>query len=131
MSLTDAQLQDKLGPCVELTGLCPLTPERAQRGYRLTRFLTSMREPAQREHFARDPQACMQAFGLSDHEQRLVTDRDYTAMLDYGASAVALGKASAALGTNLLARGAVCLGLTTEEFIAQRKLANKGYPWEF
>lgn len=131
MSLTDEQLQEKLGPRVDLTGLCPLTPERAQRGYRLTRFLTSMREPAQREQFAKDPQACMLAFGLSDHERHLIANRDYTAMLDYGASAVALGKASAALGTNLLARGAVCLGLTAEEFIAQRRLANKGYQWEF
>lgn len=131
MALSEARLQEKLGPRVELTGLCPLTPERAERGYRLTRFLTSMRDPAQRERFAQDPQACMASFGLSDAERDLVTQRAYKEMLDYGACAVALGKASPALGTDLLARGAACMGLTREAFIAQRKLANKGYPWEF
>jgi hypothetical protein len=131
MALPDVALQDKLGPRVALTGLRPLTTERAQRGYRLTRFLTSMREPAQRARFAQDPAACMQDFGLSAHEQALVNDRAYDAMMVYGACTVAIGKASGALGITLLARGALCRGLSTEEFMRQRKLANKGYPWEF
>lgn len=131
MPLQDAELQAKLGPRVALTGLRPLTPERAQRGYRLTMFLTGMRDPAQRARFQQDPAACMQDFGLSADEQQLVHTRAYNAMMDYGACTVAIGKASGALDTNLLARGAVCMGLGTEAFIRQRKAANKGYPWEF
>jgi protocatechuate 4,5-dioxygenase alpha chain len=131
MALQDAELQAKLGPRVALTGLRPMTTERAQRGYRLSRFLTSMREPAQRARFGQDEAACMQDFGLTDAEQQLVLARDYNAMLDYGASVVAIGKALGALGSNLVARGALGMGLSTEEFIRQRKSANKGYPWEF
>lgn len=131
MPLPDAELQARLGPRVALTGLYPLTPERAQRGYRLTMFLTGMRDPAQRARFAQDPAGCMQAFGLSAHEQQLVHERAYNAMMDYGACTVAIGKASGALGTNLLARGAQGMGLSTDDFIRQRKAANQGQPWAF
>lgn len=131
MARQDAELAHKLGPRMALTGLCPLTPERAQRGYRLTRFLTGMRDPAERTRFAQDPAQRMRAYGLSEQEQALVNERAFQAMLDYGVCTVAIGKASAALGTNLLARGAECRGLSTDEFIRQRKADNMGYPWEF
>lgn len=120
-----------LGPTAALQGLCRMTTERAQRGYRLTQFLCSMREPAQRAAFAADPQACMAQAALSPAEQDMVRRRDYDAMLDHGASNVAIGKASAALGTTLVARGAQGRGQSPEAFIAQRKLANQGQPWQF
>lgn len=120
-----------LGPTAPLRGLCRMTTERAQRGYRLTQFLTSMRDPAQRSAFAADPEACMAKAALSPLEQDLIRRRDYDAMLDHGASNVAIGKASIALGTTLLARGAKGRGQTADEFIAERKLANQGQPWQF
>lgn len=124
-------LASKLGPRVALNDLCPLTPERAQRAYRLNKFLANLRHASQRAQFSADPIACMQAAGLSDYEQAIVQQRDFNAILKYGASTVALGKASPALGTHLLARGAGCIGLSVEAFTEQRKQANKGYPWEF
>ena len=48
-----------LGPVAPLHGLVRMTPLRAQRGYRLTCFLTSMRQPAMRQAFEADPQGCM------------------------------------------------------------------------
>ncbi|MGN1056492.1 MAG: hypothetical protein ACI4QS_07240 [Comamonas sp.] len=126
-----SNLELQLGPRVALRGVCLLTPERAQRGYRLSKFLAGLRHAANRDQFAADAVAYMRAMGLSEYEQSMVQQRDYNAMLDYGASAVALGKASPALGTNLLARGAGSMGMTVEAFIQQRKQANKGYPWEF
>lgn len=124
-------LQQKLGPRVSLSGLCQLTPERAQRGYRLTRFLTGMRSPAQRERFIADEDACMREYGLTDEERQMVLSRSYRQMMEYGACTVALGKANGALRTTLLERGAVDMGLAADEFIRRRKAANEGYPWQF
>jgi len=121
----------RLGPTVSLRGLCPMTTERAQRGYRLTRFLTSMRDPAQRAQFAGEPERCMAAFGLSEFERDLVRRRDYDGMLDWGASNVAIGKASPALGTTLVERGAKGRGQTAAQFIEERRKANEGQPWQF
>lgn len=122
-------LQEKLGPRVSLGGLCPLTPERARRGFRLTQFLTSMRAPEQRERFIADEEGCMRAHGLTDEEIRMVRERAYRQLMEYGACTVAIGKANGALRTTLLERGARDMGLTTEAFIRRRKAANEGYPW--
>ena len=120
-----------LGPTAPLRGLCRLTPERAQRGYRLGRFLTSMRDPARRAAFAADPEASMAAFALAEHERELVRRRDFDGMLDYGVSNVAIGKASPALGTTLVERGAKGRRQTAAEFLAERRARNEGQPWQF
>lgn len=124
-------LDSILGPRVAIRGTCRFTPARAQRGFRLNGFLTSMREPRQRAAFAADPERCMAEYGLSEHERDLLRRRDYDALLDYGASNVALGKASFALGTTIIERGAKGRGQSTAEFIAERRAANRGQAWEF
>lgn len=120
-----------LGPTVALRGLCRMTTERAQRGFRLTQFLSSMRVPAQRTAFNQDPELCMAQFGLIELERDLVSRRDCDAMLQYGVSNVAIGKASSVLGITLVDRGAQGRGQTAEQFIAERKLVNQGQPWQF
>lgn len=120
-----------LGPTLFLRGLVRMTPQRASRGFQLTCFLTSMRNPARRLAFTTDAEACMAAFGLSGEERDLVRRRDFDGMLDYGASNVAIGKASSALGTTLLERGAKGRGQTAAEFIAERRARNEGQPWQF
>lgn len=120
-----------LGPTASLHGLVRMTPERAGRGYRLGRFLTGMRDPATRAAFTADPEASMAVAGLSEHEQALVRARDYDGMLEYGVSNVAIGKASPALGTTLVERGAKGRGQTAAEFIAERRRRNEGRPWQF
>lgn len=119
-----------LGPTVPLRGLCRMTPQRAQRGYRLNGFLTGMREPARRAAFRADAEASMAAAGLNAQERDLVRRRDYEGMLDYGASVVAIGKASAALGTTLMERGALARGQAVADFIAERRARNQGHPWQ-
>jgi gallate dioxygenase len=120
-----------LGPTVEIRGICRYTPERARRGYRLTLFLTSMREPDNRTAFCRDPEAYMASRSLSEHERDMIRRRAYAELLDYGASNVAIGKASHALGTTLVERGAQGRGQTAEQFLAERRAANRGQPWHF
>ncbi len=123
--------QSILGPIVEIRGICRYTPERARRGYRLNLFLTSMRNPDNRAAFARDPEAYMATHDLTEHERDMVRHRDYAQLLNYGASNVAIGKASPALGTTLVARGAQGRGQSVEEFLAERRAANQGQPWHF
>jgi gallate dioxygenase len=122
---------ETLGPVAPLRGLCRMTPERAQRGYRLSRFLSGMREHVRRSAFLADAEASMALFGLSERERDLVRRRDFDGMLDYGVSNVAIGKASPALGTTLVQRGAKGRGQTVAEFIAERRARNLGQPWQF
>lgn len=121
----------QLGPRVSLRGICRMTPQRAQRGYQLNKFLTAMREPALRSAFIADPEHSMESAGLNEFERDLVRRRDYDGMLDYGASNVALGKASPALGTTLIDRGAKGRNQNASEFIQERRARNEGKPWQF
>lgn len=123
-------LTSPLGPTVALRGLCRMTPQRAQRGYRLNCFLTGMRDPVRRAAFRADAEASMAAAGLSAQERDLVSRRDYEGMLDYGASVVAIGKGAPALGTTLMDRGALARGQAVAEFIAERRARNQGHPWQ-
>lgn len=131
--LTDtyAELQDKLGPRVSLGTLFKPTAERAQRAFRLNQCFGSLRHAAKREQFAQDVDAYLSAYGVSDAERAMVHARAYTQLLDHGVSTVALAKLCRMQGVNLLQLGAGGMGLTPEEFLAQRREANKGYPWQF
>ena len=109
-----------LGPTVELPGIVPFDELRSRRGYRLNQFLVSMRSAAMRDAFVRDPEACMAAHNLTDRERQLLRDKDFDAMLDYGASIYALGKVSQLLGTDLVGIGARSRGESREAFVGDR-----------
>jgi len=94
------------------------TGERCRDAYCLNNFLMSMREAAMREAFERDPEQAMEKFGLSEKERDLVRRRDYQGMLDHGAVIYAVGKASSAFHTTLLAIGAQMRGETPEAVAA-------------
>ncbi|MBV4396787.1 MULTISPECIES: hypothetical protein [Pseudomonadota] len=130
MNTKSQDIQKKLGPRITLKGLCPLTTERAERGYRLTKFLTSMRSVKQRTFFLNNEESCMDRFGLNDQEKEMVRNRAFTKMMEYGACTVAIGKANGAFKTSLMERGASELGMTVDEFVRIRKEANKGYIWQ-
>jgi gallate dioxygenase len=126
--MTDTSI---LGPTAAIRGICRLTPERAQRGFLLNQFLTGMRQFEQRAAFVENPERCMASYGLSAEVCDIVRRRDFAAMLDYGASNVAIGKAGPALGVTLVERGAKGRGQSVTDFITQRKAANQGQPWQF
>ena len=109
------------GPAAGIDGIVPFTGERSQRGYRLNCFLVSMRDPAKRQAFRDDPDSLMAAGGLSHEERSLVNERDYTGMLNHGASVYAIGKASGALGSTLLDIGASQRGMTVQAFVCARR----------
>jgi gallate dioxygenase len=115
--------EDLFGPPARIEGIVRFDGERAQRGYALTRFLVSMRNPAQRAAFAADEAATMRAAGLSAEQMDLVARRDYQGMLEHGVSIYALGKGSGALGTTLLEMGAQARGTTVQAFVAAKRAA--------
>lgn len=119
-SAADGSVDHSLGPIVHLSGVVRYDETRARRGYRLTCFLVSMRDPLKREAFTQDPAGTMTAAQLSDTEQALVLRRDYDGMLDYGASIYGIGKAGLALDTDLIEIGAKSRGEAREAFLLRR-----------
>lgn len=120
-----------LGPAAPIRGQIPITPARAQRAYRLTAFLGSLRLPGRMEAFAADMEAVLAAADLSEAERDMLRRRDFVAMLEYGVATVAIGKACRAMQVNLVELGAVQRGQSPMEFITERKRANEGQPWQF
>ena len=108
-----------------------MTTERAQRGYRLTQFLSRFQDERHRQAMTADPLACMQAAGLSEAEKDMVARRDFVAMLDHGAATVAVAKICRYWGISLVEMGAAGRGQSVEQFMTERRRANKGQPWEF
>jgi len=119
-----------LGPTRALRGT-PFTSERARRGYRLNKFLISLRAASRREAFLADPEADMLRHGLNDQERDLLTRRDFAALLDYGACTLALAAYTRTLGFNLVSLGAWWRGQTEEEFLAHKRAESKGRPWQY
>ncbi len=113
-------IDPELGPTVDIPGTVVFDGARARRGYRLSKFLVAMRFPAERTRFKNDAAALMTEYGLTCEEQQLVERRDYDAMLEYGASIYAIGKAGLSLGTDLIGIGSQSRGEAREAFLMRR-----------
>ena len=109
-----------LGPVVDIPGMIVCDGSRARRGYRLAKFLVSMRLEEQRTRFMKDPAAMMTQYRLTAQERDLIERRDYDGMLEYGVNIYALGKAGLSLGTDLIGIGTQSRGEVREDFLMRR-----------
>jgi Aromatic-ring-opening dioxygenase LigAB, LigA subunit len=75
--------------------------ETATRGIRLNKAAYSLKDPEQRELFARDEEAWMEQFGLTEEERRLVRERDWIGMWRAGMTIYVMVKLSGVTGTAL------------------------------
>ena len=75
--------------------------ETATRGIRLNKAAYSLKDAEQRELFARDEEAWMAQFGLTDEEQRLVRERDWIGLWRAGMTIYVMVKLSGVTGTPL------------------------------
>jgi protocatechuate 4,5-dioxygenase, alpha chain len=75
--------------------------ETATRGIRLNKAAYSLKDEAQRELFARDEEAWMEQFGLTDDEKRLVRERDWIGLWRGGMTIYVMVKLSGVTGTPL------------------------------
>ena len=73
----------------------------ARRGIRLNKAAYSLKHEEQRELFARDEEAWMQQFGLTDDEQALMRARDWIGLWRGGMTIYVMVKLSGVTGTPL------------------------------
>jgi Aromatic-ring-opening dioxygenase LigAB, LigA subunit len=79
--------------------------EAARNGLRLNRAAYSLKHPEQRELFARDEQAWMDQFGLSDREREMIAGRDWIDLWRSGMSIYTMIKLIGVTGTPLVEIG--------------------------
>jgi gallate dioxygenase len=99
-----------------LEGTYPFTYERSVKGYRLNKFLHSLIEEGERNAFRADEEAAFRKAGLTDEEARMVRERDWKALIRYGASFFMLEKLGAVVGVSNLHIYAAMRGLSLEDF---------------
>jgi protocatechuate 4,5-dioxygenase alpha subunit len=92
------------------------TGEICTRAYKLNRFAFDFKYPAVRERFAKDPEALMADYGLSEGEKALVRTRDWTGLVASGGHHFNVIKIAAAVGESHLHVGAHMCGVKWDDF---------------
>jgi protocatechuate 4,5-dioxygenase alpha subunit len=90
----------------------------ARRGYALNRLLGSLMDPANRERFGADEAAYCDGYGVSLEARRAVVERDYTALLEHGASVFYAFKLTMVDRKTMQHLSAGFTGMSPEEFDA-------------
>jgi protocatechuate 4,5-dioxygenase, alpha chain len=89
----------------------------SRRGYAINRLCGSLKDADNRRHFSEDEAAYCEAYGLSPEQRRAILERDWTAMLDLGASIFYTYKLAMLDGKSMQYLGGVFTGMTAEEFV--------------
>jgi len=76
--------------------------ETSRNGLRLNKAAYSLKHPEQRELFAKDEEAWMSQFGLTEDEQRLIRDRDWIELWRRGMSIYTMIKLIGVTDTSLV-----------------------------
>ena len=79
--------------------------ETSRNGLRLNKAAYSLKHPEQRDLFARDEDAWMDQFGLTEDEGRLIRDRDWIELWRRGMSIYTMIKLIGVTGTSLVEIG--------------------------
>lgn len=99
-----------------LEGTYPFTLERSHKGYRLNRFLHQLIQPDWRKRFLETPEELFDEHKLTAEERRLVSDRNWQGLIQYGAIFFLLEKLGAVVGVSNLHIYSAMKGMTLEEF---------------
>ena len=105
-----------------LPGTYLVTGQRAQRGYRLSKFCMTFMKPEVRARWKQDSEGYMREFGLSEYEQSLIREQNWIGMIRYGISPFMVFKLSTAFGVGQNRTGAAMRGETYEEFMKTRNV---------
>jgi gallate dioxygenase len=104
-----------------IAGSYVFTGERSANSYHLNKMANSLRSDDARARFRTDEAGYMRGMGCSDQEIDLVRQRDWKAMMEYGASIYLLLKIGAAVGHSLPQIGAHTSGHPLAEIQARRE----------
>ncbi|HIV72681.1 MAG TPA: gallate dioxygenase [Candidatus Aquabacterium excrementipullorum] len=99
-----------------LEGTYPFDLARSVKGYDINKFLHDLVIPEHRARFLADEDGSMRAAGLSELERQMIRDRDWRALIRYGAIFFVLEKLAAVVGTSNLHVYAAMRGQSLEEF---------------
>ena len=109
-----------LAPSLDLSLEAPsvflFTGELCTRSYKLNRFAFDFKYPKVRDRFAKDPEALMSEYGLTEKEKALVRARDWTGLVAAGGNHFNVIKIAAAVGESHLHVGAHMCGANWDEF---------------
>jgi protocatechuate 4,5-dioxygenase alpha chain len=92
------------------------TGELCTSSYKLNRFAFDFKYPHVRERFAKEPEALMSEYGLTEREKALVRARDWTGLVASGGNHFNIIKIAAAVGQSHLHVGAHMCGADWEDF---------------
>ena len=92
------------------------TGELCTRSYKLNRFAFDFKYPQTRDRFAKDAEALMTDYGLTEKEKALVRGRDWTGLVAAGGNHFNIIKIAAAVGQSHLHVGAHMCGANWDEF---------------
>lgn len=102
---------------IEAPGTYVFDGAHSRRGYRLNKMFMSLREPVNRELFARDEAAYCDRFQLDDEQRQAVLGRDWTGMLDLGGSIFYVFKLAMVDNRSMQYLGGVFSGMSEDEFV--------------
>jgi hypothetical protein len=97
-----ARMGEQLAGVTACKALTPFDLERSVKCYRINKFLRDMVLPAHRAAFLADEDGAYERAGLSEHERRLVRQRDWRGLIQYGAIFFGLEKLGAVVGVSNL-----------------------------
>jgi len=109
-----------------MTAMTVFTGEQSMVGYRLNKLSASLTDKANRAAFLDDEAAYCQRFDLTEAEQQLVINRDWSGMVAGGGSIYVFLKIAATIGSSLLEVGASMRGETLDDFLASRNAPGTG-----
>jgi gallate dioxygenase len=105
-----------------IEGAYPFTLEVSHRAFRINDLLHRLVEPEHRKRFLADTQNLYDDFGLSDEERRMLDQRDWLALIQYGVIFFCLEKMAAVLGISNPDIYAQMRGETLEEYLNSRNV---------
>ncbi|MFI7617575.1 protocatechuate 3,4-dioxygenase [Nonomuraea terrae] len=99
----------------------------SRRGYAINRLCGSLKDAENRRRFSEDEAAYCDAYGLSPEQKQAILERDWTAMLDLGASIFYTFKLAVLDGKSMQHLGGVFTGMSAEEFTAAMRSGGRRF----
>ncbi len=110
----------------DIPGTYVFDGEHSRKGYRLNMFCMSLNDAANRELFAQDESAYLDACGITPAQKRAVLDRDYLELLRLGGNIYYIFKIAILDRKSMQYVGGQMSGMTEEAF--KEMMANGGRP---
>ncbi len=99
----------------------------SRRGYALNRLCGSLKDADNRRRFSEDEAAYCDTYKLSPEQKRAVLERDWTAMLDLGASIFYTFKLAMLDQKSMQYLGGVFTGMSAEEFASTMRSGGRKF----